>query len=386
MRPSYAAAMGLTVCVLVSVGGPVTNAKANPAAHPTTHKAHSVAHGTAAETNRLFIPFSVLGTLSSVKMVGPKIGWAASNRGVYRTTNGGVLWTRVLRGDAAWQTNGQAAFINKNTAYVILPFTNATSHLFVTHEGGRHWKSSVVELGAQTVVQMSFANAHLGWAMTSAGVAGPSEPVAIYKTDDHGYHMHLIVPAPIPPRSITESHGLPQGTLKNGLVFESPTKGWIAAATPGNDILLFESTDGGKTWFSHDITSIPRVFQSDLGGNQQPGIPAFFTSRLGALPVGFNNGGFLLYVTNDGGQHWHFTYPLLTKSAVEYDILNEGHVFVAVGKTLYESMNLGRSWSVVSKSTPTGASLEFVNPAVGFAVGKSLWKTGNGGKTWSAVG
>lgn len=384
IRPLLA---GLTLSVVGALAGCTTVGKttdfdANYSGTASTTR--PIATATKARTdNSAGAALSEIGDVVSLKMINANDGWVASNTGVYHTSDGGHHWVRVLRGDAAFKTNGQTYFLDRNTAYAILPITNTTSHLFVTHDGGQHWQRSVVKFGSQTILQTNFPNSREGWIMTApGGAAGPAEPVAIYKTTDGGLHTQLIVPAPTQSMS---SHGLPQGSLKLGIYFSSPTQGWITGDSWGNDIWLYGTTNGGLTWKKHSIVSIPPSLKRYLGGDQVPGNPVFFNSTQGVLPVEFTGGGFCLYRTSDGGRHWRYTKPLLTKNGVEYDITDAKHVFAAVGETLYESNNLGLSWSVMSNSPPANATLDFVNSSVGYAVGSSLWKTMNGGRTWATI-
>ena len=329
------------------------------------------------------MPYSALGVVAQIAMFHSGYGWAASSLGVFQTSDSGTHWVRTLRGDAAIKSNGQTDFLNKNTAYAILPANNTQSYLYVTHDGGRKWNRNLVPIEAQSVIQISFANSRVGLMMTAPhGAAGPLEPIALYKSSDGGLNMTPIFS--ISTHSVV-FHGLPQEALKTGIYLQTPTTGWITADSWGNKLWLYETKNSGLTWKNRSISLIPTPLKHNLGGNQLPGNPVFFNSSNGILPVTFYGGGFCLYKTSDGGVKWNPTKPLLTKSSVIYDIFNATHIFAKVGQTLYESKNVGQSWYVAGNHAPSGTTLIFVSPSDGYTVGTTLWKTVTGGKTWSQI-
>ncbi|KYP79244.1 WD40/YVTN/BNR-like repeat-containing protein [Ferroacidibacillus organovorans] len=214
------------------------------------------------------MPYSALGVVAQIAMFHSGYGWAASSLGVFQTSDSGTHWVRTLRGDAAIKSNGQTDFLNKNTAYAILPANNTQSYLYVTHDGGRKWNRNLVPIEAQSVIQISFANSRVGLMMTAPhGAAGPLEPIALYKTKDGGVKWNptkpLLTKSSVIYDILNATHifakvgqtlyeskkvgqswyvagnHAPSGTT---LIFVSPSDGYAVGTT------LWKTVTGGKTW------------------------------------------------------------------------------------------------------------------------------------------
>lgn len=343
-------------------------------------------------SHRCSLPLSIatMGQVSTIDMTSPTVGWALSERGIYWTADGGKRFVEVLAGNVTMM-QGQTLLMNSAGGYVDLPRGSGsarvqTSFLYHIQAGGDTLSRSVAPFATQSLVQLSFVNSHDGWAMVApGGAAGPFEPVSLYRTTDAGAHWRLIVSTPT---STPTSHGLPQSALKSGIAFQTNTIGWMTANTWGNNIWLYGTTNGGASWTNHSIAAIPKPFLKDLGGNQIPGNPVFFTRSNGVLPVTLYNGqGLYLYRTTNGGTTWTLTRPITHHGPAAVDILDARNIWAVSGKHLYVTSNEGRTWRIVTDTLPGSVQVDFVTPRIGFALGHqdALWRTENGGRTWRRV-
>jgi photosystem II stability/assembly factor-like uncharacterized protein len=333
-----------------------------------------------------------LGTVVALHMITPTIGWAASNRGIFRTIDGGRLWRQVLRGNAALAgENGTAYFLNANTAWAILPDSRSHVNVFVTRDGGQHWSHSALAIQIQSIIALDFVDGSLGFILYEPnGAAGPMDPVGVWRTTNGGRTFSLIVPAP----RQNSSHGLSQMWLKSGIEFQRDGTGWIPTNSWNNSLCLAVSHNEGRDWRSVTIRAVPPAFKPDLGGGQAPGDPVFWTADKGVLPVDFGSGthgGFVLYTTSDAGTHWSYTRPVVSRGYAMYDVLSSTHIDVAIGNRLFATTTLGHTWRLISSHLPQSskydtASIDFVTPQVGFAQTRTaLWRTNDGGVQWAQV-
>jgi photosystem II stability/assembly factor-like uncharacterized protein len=397
---------GVTLCVALLAGGAdLAASAATPGAasghshhlqhhsqkHSTVHKAraanaaklHRQARSYTAVDEPL-ITFGKLGNVADISMFGSNEGWAASSRGVYRTTDGGALWKLVLPGDAN-MSPGQTDFLSATRGFAIMDGPAPDSYVYATTDGGATWSRSLMGELARTVIATTFLDANHGWVLYAPlPIADYTDRAGVYGILEDGAKTVKLAPAPL---TGPVSHGLNANWIKTGIYFQSPTIGWMTGNSWNKAIFLYESKDGGNEWGNVSISSIPKVFAKDLGGNQYSLDPTFFTEKDGVLPVAFNGAGFVLYTTRTDGAFWGATTPVLAKAFPTFDVLDETHIYAAVGKKLMETANLGRSWQTVEGSLPAYTyQIDFVTPTLGYAYAlHGLYRTADGGTSWTRV-
>jgi hypothetical protein len=109
--------------------------------------------------------------------------WSSTAPFAYQPTAASPIW------DFADQTHGWVAI-------------GSTLHL--TLDGGRHWRPRVVNLGIQSVTQLDFVNAGVGWALGAAPAGtcigeclsgrGPLVGAPLLKTVDGGHTWTRLSP------------------------------------------------------------------------------------------------------------------------------------------------------------------------------------------------
>ncbi|MCY0869211.1 MAG: hypothetical protein OWT27_01305, partial [Firmicutes bacterium] len=247
---------------LAAVSGTTASTQPLPTGAATNHKAHHVKRPTpfAYRVNPKPVPYGKIGAVADLRMVTPANGWAASNRGIFRTRDGGRLWQQVLRGNAALSgENGTAYFLNATMAWAILPDSRSHVSVFFTRDAGQHWSRSALAIAMQTIVALDFVNESRGFILYAPeGGAGPMEPVGVWRTTDGGRTFALVVPAPTQSPS---SHGLSQTWLKSGIAFEPDGTGWIPANSWNESLWLAMSRDDGQEWKTVTIRAIPRALK-----------------------------------------------------------------------------------------------------------------------------
>lgn len=163
---------------------------------------------------------------------------------------------------------------------------------------------------------------------------------------------------------------LPSGLAVRGLVFLSPTHGFLANSGSewdgGNRRALLETQDGGATWVERLVPV------SDFEGLNGVG---FLDAQHGWV---FGN---VSYRTADGGQTWT---PMSFLGSI-YGMQFHTPTFVsAVGNFGFaRSSNAGQTWQLVSTGPRRFA---FRDAQVGLGVGTDgIWRTTNGGASFTNV-
>ena len=182
--------------------------------------------------------------------------------GVYKSTDAGATWTHVGL-DQTWHTG--ALWIDPRDPDTVV--VAALGHtwakdtergVFKTTDGGRSWKKTLYVDEETGAVDVAFdtANPRIGFATVWGHYVAPGNTLgvlngtghgAIYKTTDEGDTWTRI-----------DGHGLP--TERVGRIGVAVARGGqrvfaIVSAQPGNG--LYRSDDGGATWTR--ITNDPRI-------------------------------------------------------------------------------------------------------------------------------
>lgn len=350
--------------------------------------------------------------LASLRMVTPQSGWAVALDGngdplaVVRTVDGGRVWRDAgppgLRGQRL-----RAAFYSASDAWLTWnpPFWGRPV-TYRTTNGGLTWsrlgRVPVAVLGASAP---DMVTRQLGWVGAGLGVAGGSSGMAVFRTTDGGAHWRL---AELTSYNRRTSGAVPFGCDKGLAGFSTATTGWVSGTCAGGPPTLWVSHDSGRTWRRQPL---PRPSGTGTLGACQCALtgPAFTSAQDGALWVSDLPGpaarARAAYLTRDGGRTWSPIHlpggrlPLQTP-----DFVDGKHGFVTGGRLarhgqtvwgvrLYATTDGGVTWTGRSTSPLLNqATLDFVTPAVGFATLNSynpprsyLLTTSDGGTNWAAV-
>lgn len=167
--------------------------------------------------------------LQQIKFINPLIGFVTSTQGLYKTTDGGISWTKIMNelcvsicvydennfwvggNNTVWRTTDGSTFTRRNLGIMVVSIQffdkmnglalDSHSALFQTSDGGLTWNFKLrVELGVGSN-DLSFSDPHNGYITDHSGVVkingteksrvvtvNGSVPFEIFFTDpDHGY-------------------------------------------------------------------------------------------------------------------------------------------------------------------------------------------------------
>lgn len=233
-------------------------------------------------------------------------------RGVFRTTNGGKTWKRVLFvnrktgcSDLAIDPHDPQTLFAGMWQLSIRPWRldsgGPGGGVFVTRDGGSHWRKLHRGLPSGTVGKVAVAVARSRPSTVYALVAEKGSP-GLYRSDDSGRKWHLV--------------------SRNHKMLDRPPYYTRLAVDPRDpDTIYFASVhfvvshDGGRT--------VHVMGSSELGDTHDLWInPA----HPGTLWVAFDEG---VTVTRDGGKHWYDSvqpptaqmYHVSTDDAVPYHVM-----------------------------------------------------------------
>jgi photosystem II stability/assembly factor-like uncharacterized protein len=283
----------------------------------------------------------------------PSTAYAATQLGVYKTTDGGLTWTVSRVGLADWGLNCLAV---ASQGYV---YTGTTSRgVFVSTDGGTTWapaRNGLPHVGASFQTVWGLASAPRSsttlYAATQAGV---------FKTSDGGSTWASL------PAS-------PAGGY-NGIIAVDPNNpDTVFVATTG----LFRSADGGTTW---------------TAAGQDPGALsiAFDPGVARTLYVGTYGG---VYKSTDEGASFvqasaGLTGPVHSLAA---DPKSPGHLVAGTpGGGAFETRDGGGSWVPSSGLSSTDVSALAFDPGVAGNVlggtGDGFSTSSDGGRSWTRRG
>jgi DNA-binding CsgD family transcriptional regulator/photosystem II stability/assembly factor-like uncharacterized protein len=277
------------------------------------------------------------------------VGWAQANDGntIILTEDGGRTWRDISPNLASTENllPRSEAFIDANHAVVIAAAPRVANagdiqaHVDWTADRGKTWheSDSPVTLGAEQA-PVTFPDPQHGWIETGT----QTSPLLLYRTTDSGRTWQTI------PVKRGTLDGDPPGSLPNACYwnfhFVSASRGFVSggAAVAAVTALpcFFRTDDAGATW--------QRVLLPDAGvGQYRSAVLSFPTPTDGFASFGGPGTNGTLYATHDSGLTW-----------------------------------------VLGGRVPDGSygSLQFVDPLHGWAIGPSTWqRTVDGGQTWEPL-
>jgi photosystem II stability/assembly factor-like uncharacterized protein len=360
------------------------------------------------------------------------LGLGSSVNGLYRTTDGGLAFTRIRT-----ESISNARFVNDTIALAV----TTNGRILRSTDAGLTWTDRAASQGTTSLLVLSetqvisfrydgrvlnSSDAGLTW--TDRGIAVPdgvvnwavvSDGVAVlvsgggdvWRTADGGATWIETLP------------GLGDLPASWGVSFLDEQRGWVA----GVHGIVFETTDSGITWHSlnsgngaelNDIEMFDSqrglavgingyVFRTEDGGArwnvdrlQVTGVVVFRNETLNAIDivddqfaVTAGDDG-VAYKTADGGLTWtSIGYPTLpedfTISDVHFRTREEGWVVgqdLDLGhfRTIYQTLDGGLTWTRPFDDTGSFSAVTFVGERGWMAtLGNRFLRSTDGGATWT---
>ena len=296
----------------------------------------------------------------SVSFVNQSTGWIAGiddqsyNTEVWRTTDGGLSWTKVGSSIAAGAGVDWVAFVSP-TAGVW-----GNGSVVRTMDGGDTWLPTVVT-SSGIFNEASFATASRGWAGYSNGTSESGGGVSVTKDGGATWTRQLNRPGP------DGSGGFSR--------VSAATKLRCYVLKWGRNGGVYATTNAGSAWTRHALPAIRGSFKFywDLD---------FPAARTG-WAVGDSG---RIVKTTDGGQTWTKQRSGVTTALAAVDFV-DAKVGYVVGKSgrILRTGDGGAHWVKQQSGTAKDlTAVSFVDRTHGWVVGANgaLLRTANGGQSW----
>lgn len=363
--------------------------------------------------------------IAYIQMLDEQNGWAAGGTQadqldrLLKTADGGHTWQdRTPPGvppmAESFQASPAAFFSSAEMGWVSYPSVpsqpaSAAPALYVlmTKDGGQSWTAgepldfSGIPMDFFMPSDIRFLDDQFGWLIAHLGVGMSHDYIAIYTTVDGGQSW----------QRVTDPENNPdiQGCVKSGLVFTSPTEGWLAGDCPGliglmPPVFLYHTADGGQTWTQTTLPA-PAGETADLStlGNNC-GIPQLGSINGSTVSLvlrcidlgqtGVQTAQTWLYVSADTGSSWQI-YPLPVSSA-EFEFISHDEGWLLGGEDpsdadqqVFYTADGGQTWESLAAVGQNG-HLEFNNTENGWIASGTFGETTllhsvDGGVTWQEI-
>jgi photosystem II stability/assembly factor-like uncharacterized protein len=371
-----------------------------------------------------------------------KYAVSSKDRGVYKSTDGGVNWTKVLfRNDSTGAIDVEIDHKNPQVIYAAMwqafrkEYTassgGAGSGLFKSTDGGTTWteitrnKGLPAGIDGKIGIAVSPANDNRVYALVENAKGG------LYSSDDAGATWKLV----------NESHDIKQRAfyythvyadpaddsliyMQNTSLFKSTDGGkklttlrgthgdfhdlWIDPdngkhMVVGNDGGAAVSTDGGKKWTDENYSTAQLYhvaatagYPYDLCGAQQDASTICVSSTANAAGGGgFGRGGASNATYNAGGAEPGYIAPDPLNPDIYFAGSNNGGFLTRLNRhtgemrevSPYPLMFSGEASSELVERWQWTYPIIFspVNPKLLYASSQHLWKTTNAGQSWTRI-
>lgn len=251
------------------------------------------------------------GQIKSMRLLTADVGWVATERTLFWTTNGGDSWKDIT--PKAGQGQGREIiksvfFLDSSSGWVLMAYGggngNAQMEVARTSDAGANWSVAPViipNLDARATTlegdgSIDFIDALDGWLNLAVESSANFRLGLLLATKDGGKTWNF---APYSPG------------VSGVIEFSSLTDGWLAGG-PG-DQQLYVTHDGSKSWKAVSLAPPSQAGANAEHTYDQP--PAFSDPHHGLLPVTYSAGDapslLALFATEDGGNTWHLARTLL---------------------------------------------------------------------------
>jgi photosystem II stability/assembly factor-like uncharacterized protein len=232
--------------------------------------------------------------------------------GVYRTTDAGRSWLLINAGMRDYVSVVNSVVIDPNNPHILYAGTTMGSYKSV--DNGVMWERISTGLNSVFVVCMAVDphNPSLLYAGTSGGVYKSSDGGQRWATSNNGIIEK------------EREHAMALGV--NAFAFDPSTPGRLFAATAQS---LYESQDGGERWINRKIPD-PFVLSVAVG----PGTPT-------SLYAGTNRG---LYASRDEGGGWEKLSDQEVRS-IAIDPRRPEVIYLGTGRGLFKTEDGGKGWT-----------------------------------------
>lgn len=269
---------------------------------------------------------------------------------VYRSTDQGATWSRVLGGTASEEGSDlrSIAFTDASNGWA----AGDEGSLLRTTDGGRHWTPVDFTLdGFGSAGALQFVDAANGWLLTGNHV--------LARTVDGGAHW-------------SAPGGAAQPAAVRSFQFIDLQRGWALGELSATDsrTAVWRTSDGGASW---QAAALPGTF----------GAIAFADATTGVAVSGSGRAARSV----DGGQTWT-TVATGTNRYLSKVRFTSSTGAIAIGESglVLRSDDAGATWRVLTPQTPHDLNdVHFADSKTGWIVGNggTVLSTHDGGLSWS---
>jgi photosystem II stability/assembly factor-like uncharacterized protein len=299
----------------------------------------------------------------------PDLLLAGTNRGIWRSTDGGDHWELLDTKDAPGLINVESLAVDPRNSDVIYA---GTWYLpYKTTDGGKSWgitKGGIIDDSDIFAIEIDDRNPNHVIMSACSG---------IYETRDAGGSWRKVNGIPSQSRrtrSILQNPGRPEtiyaGTTEGFWMSTNGGTDWkvttnrqsfevnAIAVHPKNPDIVYIGTNNYGVMVSHDGG---RNFAPSNGGysgrrayavvpdREKPG-------RVYATTINTATGGGYFYVSNDAGETWQLSARSMPPRLIAYSILQDARdanvIYLGTNYGLYRSADRGASWAPVTAPKP----------------------------------
>jgi photosystem II stability/assembly factor-like uncharacterized protein len=297
----------------------------------------------------------------SVLLASDTVGWVSTSSAIYRTRDMGTTWTEVR--PPGGSTFATVRFVDADTMYLIKKEGSSDSGpltiggpltIAATHDGGASWVEATID-GPPVMAGMgfSFRSADSG---TLTFFTQTGNDLRVFATSDGGRTWTGPVRSSAPRMLylLKDLSGDRAMVLTNSL-------------TPGQpfDNNLYFSLDGGVTWAKRPFPVNHRAPAADMKG------AAIWADGSGQVVLAMDvSGDTQIYTSGDDGQTWQFVRDLgrdIAGAPTHVQLLSESEWIFASSFRVLSTADGGAHW----RTTETGISpyaVSFASPDRGWAL------------------